>query len=702
MAPPEAGRRNPTVLVTDSRDHHAQRPSRRAALPATRLITVDNVLQYASDIPSMQQRRPMQQRPQMRPRSRLSASTGIVGPATGSNASLGGGIGGVGVGGGGNIIGSSGGGIGGGGTGTLGTAGRLAAQARLPSRSTKVSEKLVLLPDLEETETETVGRIGGDGGDEVFLTGPVDEELVRRIAEERNMNPDTLRRRLQLAAQQRLQGDFGVDNDLAPLLAEEEALRQRFVPPEKAKSYAERLPKARRAEKLPRVTAYCTAQGFKMGATASFVKEWHGARTKLYDDCLYTAYHLPLLPGRGGYRLRSSPVLKGAGGRVVLDEEIERNERRDYHDEYYVEEHEHSVGGQRNRSNESEDSGRNQDHKSDSQGADLGDSRSASSEQQTDPESHKPPSTTSSSTTSTTIHRRIPSNVFNYAEMFVFSYGVVVFWNFTERQEKDILADLTFSSSGAGPQISLATLPLAEEDFETEEFHFEYSTEISRPRVYNDMITLRSRDHMIKLAISHGIAQSTKLCFFEEAMSKEMTEAKDVPRRLAMTGKLGMKRDEVFRILGRLFKSRVEVNLSSNMLDVPNFFWESEPTLYPLYIAVREYLEIKPRIQVLNERCRVFLDLTEILSDSIADNTESHQTWIIIILIIISILVTTSEVFLRFGILSSNHAAENPAGPSFVSTLMMNLLGRDSSSMAAPYSSVGGGTCVCPTFNSSV
>jgi hypothetical protein len=61
------------------------------------------------------------------------------------------------------------------------------------------------------------------------------------------------------------------------------------------------------------------------------------------------------------------------------------------------------------------------------------------------------------------------------------------------------------------------------------------------------------------------------------------------------------------------------------MLDVPNFFWESEPTLYPLYIAVREYLEIKPRIQVLNERCRVFLDLAEILSDSIADTRTSRE-----------------------------------------------------------------------------
>jgi uncharacterized Rmd1/YagE family protein len=89
------------------------------------------------------------------------------------------------------------------------------------------------------------------------------------------------------------------------------------------------------------------------------------------------------------------------------------------------------------------------------------------------------------------------------------------------------------------------------------------------------------------------------------------------------------------------------------MLDVPNFFWESEPTLHPLYFAVREYLEIKSRIQVLNERCRVFLDLAEILSDSIADQKMSRITWIIIILIILSIAVTCSEVFLRFGILTT-------------------------------------------------
>ena len=76
---------------------------------------------------------------------------------------------------------------------------------------------------------------------------------------------------------------------------------------------------------------------------------------------------------------------------------------------------------------------------------------------------------------------------------------------------------------------------------------------------------------------------------------------------------------------------------------------------------MREYLEIKPRIQVLNERCRVFLDLAEILSDSIADVKMTRITWIIIVLIVLSILVTCTEVFLRFGILAAGKGKEGGA-----------------------------------------
>ena len=97
------------------------------------------------------------------------------------------------------------------------------------------------------------------------------------------------------------------------------------------------------------------------------------------------------------------------------------------------------------------------------------------------------------------------------------------------------------------------------------------------------------------------------------------------------------------------------------MLDAPNFIWESEPILDPLYTAIREYLEIKPRILVLNERCRVFLDLAEVLSEFVSDNKMSRITWIIIVLIGISILVTCTEVFLRFGILNTRGGGKGGA-----------------------------------------
>ena len=476
------------------------------------------------------------------------------------------------------------------------------AQHNLPGRSTKVSEKLVLIPETVSEKDDSDGDVNeisrnlrsGDGGD-----GPLKDAEM-----------DVLKKR------------GGI----------------------RGKSYAERLPKKQRAEKLARVTAYCTAQAYKMKATATFAKERHGAKTKLYDDCLYAVYHLPLLPGSEGFRIRSSPVLKSPGGKAVLDEEIERNERRDYHEGYFEDTDTYGVrdGGEspRHESDEErmrrEEEGRRRREQSHS----LAQGRRVDSP------------------------NRVAPDATTFAEIFVFSYGVVVFWNFSEREEKDILADLTFSEHETN--VPLVSRPLDEDDFETEELHFEYSPLVERPRVFNDMITLRSGDHMIKLTVSHAIAQSTKLSFFEEKMSQTMLEAQHVPKHLALTGQLGMSRKDIVKILGRLFKSRVDVNLcmspqssfhhkltasASNILDVPNFFWDSEPTLHPLYFATREYLEISPRIKVLNERCRVFLELAEILSDSIADTKMSTITWIIIVLIVVSIAVTVTEVGLRFGIL---------------------------------------------------
>jgi len=441
--------------VSDPREGRPPPPRKQQP----RFITVDSVLQYASDVPSMQQRHPQ------RPRPLRTGSSKPFDPRL---------------------------------TGRF-------APTHMPSRSTKTSEKLVLLPEAVEEEDE--------------------------------------------------RGEFGADVDRGPPKDDDYRRPGR----EGVKSYAERLPKARRTEKeLPRVTAYCTAQAYKMQSTATFIRQRHAARAKLYDDCLYCAYHLPLLPGTDGYRIRSSPPIKSAKGGSVLDEAIERSEQRDYRGPYFAEEEEeHSVRG-----NDGPESSRMPEPEPEAE-ADNQETRprpQVNGLRSKSAQSPRPPSSGAVA----------PAEAYPFAEMFIFSYGVVVFWNFSERQEKDVLADLVFATfvdpkTNVVSPVSLVTNPLDEEDFETEEFHFEYSNEIWRPRIYNDMITLRSGDHMIKLAISHAIAQSTKLSFFEEAMAAQMEAAKDVPGRLAKTGELGLKREEVIKLLGGLFKSRVDVNLCKEL-----------------------------------------------------------------------------------------------------------------------------------------
>lgn len=459
------------IQVTDARERPPGRGSLQRTAAGTssnirqpmRFVSVDNVLQYASEIPSGQPRGPPGQRPTRAAIRRSSHGGGLPVLASAKTG-----------------------------------------QQNVPSRTTKISEKLVLLPEtVTEAEDETVD----------------DDELARQAAK---------------LSSTPIEEDRPLRDEELDILKKRGGVR--------GKSYAERLPKVKRGDKVSRLTAYCTAQAYKLKATSEFLRKKHDAKTKLYDDCLYTVYHLPLLQGVEGYRLRSRPILKAPGtGRTVLDLEIERSEQRDVHEGYF-DEFAYSVRGEESPDN----------HPPTHLQRTVSDSQVHDAYQ----ESSAMPMTP------------LMPDVKNFAEMFVFSYGVVVFWNFTESQEKDILADLTFAENETG--VSLVTRPLDQPDYETEEFHFEYSSNLKRPRVFNDMITLLPKsDHMVKLTISHAIAQSTKLCFFEERMSETMLDAQHVPKRLALTGELSMTRTEIVKILGRLFKSRVDINLCTSPISLP-------------------------------------------------------------------------------------------------------------------------------------
>lgn len=88
------------------------------------------------------------------------------------------------------------------------------------------------------------------------------------------------------------------------------------------------------------------------------------------------------------------------------------------------------------------------------------------------------------------------------SEVFLYQYGVVVIWGMTVTEEQRFLKDIAkFESEKLG-----------EDDVQVENFNF-YVTSSYQPRIYNDFITLKDGgNYMIKLSISHAIAQSVKVC----------------------------------------------------------------------------------------------------------------------------------------------------------------------------------------------
>ena len=152
-----------------------------------------------------------------------------------------------------------------------------------------------------------------------------------------------------------------------------------------------------------------------------------------------------------------------------------------------------------------------------------------------------------------------------YAEILFFDYGVVVMWGFSIEEENRMLDYLRLFEEESLP----------EDDVQTEEFHFHYHCQC-QPRIYNDVITLKNpANFMIKLTISHSIAQSCKLALFEGLMDQTiginiityiLENTRNVPQIMAEQGTIRMSRHAINKKIGTLFIMRINVNLVSNVL----------------------------------------------------------------------------------------------------------------------------------------
>lgn len=245
-----------------------------------------------------------------------------------------------------------------------------------------------------------------------------------------------------------------------------------------ARRDAARLGKEDRAN-LPRVTAYCTAGSYRMDDLLRFLKgkvKSRSAGPKQFDECIYTPYQYAKPPEEQRLHFDDSVTeVHSAHQRRFSDShiEVEENAERRREDLLQL-----SNGGETSAEAPlrlSSEPGTNDDF--------------ALAET-----THTHPSEAQEPTADfdTTVH--IP-------EVFLFEYGVVVMWGMTVAQELRFLKEIA----------KFEVEKLAKDDVQTENFNFYYTKEY-QARIYNDFISLREKkNYMTKIAISHALAQSTKV-----------------------------------------------------------------------------------------------------------------------------------------------------------------------------------------------
>lgn len=218
-------------------------------------------------------------------------------------------------------------------------------------------------------------------------------------------------------------------------------------------------------------------------------------------------------------------------------------------------------------------------------------------------------------------------------DVFYFDYGVVVFWGFTSKHTEQLVMHKVVEA--------VMSDPLDDEEVEIDEFEYHYSG-TERPNMKNDVVTLSltmAGDPKVKLSIAHALAQSTKLCVYEERVSLLAAETKHLPEELAATGRVLLGRKDINKLIGEVFIHRSAVNLLSTVLDTPEFFWSAPDTLQSLYRRCCDYLELDTRVEVLNTRCGVLSDMFGMVRDQEHFMHNSRLEWIIIWLIVVEVVL---------------------------------------------------------------
>jgi len=234
-----------------------------------------------------------------------------------------------------------------------------------------------------------------------------------------------------------------------------------------------------------------------------------------------------------------------------------------------------------------------------------------------------------------TIMRVTKTNSEKY--IILFDYGVVVFWSFSEEEEKELIQIIAKNCKyliNGKEYNSRDVLPQHEENT----FYYRKGETFNISQ--RNKITVESNSKSEILSIVYGLAQHTILSHYESDVAVTIEETKSIPIEMRDKGRISLSKKEISRNIGLIFMRRSAVNLNSDILDTPDIFWEQKNESESFYSTTRKFLEIDKRVSVLDKRMKILKELYDVMNNEIKTQGKFRLEWIVVYLIVIEIFVS--------------------------------------------------------------
>lgn len=207
--------------------------------------------------------------------------------------------------------------------------------------------------------------------------------------------------------------------------------------------------------------------------------------------------------------------------------------------------------------------------------------------------------------------------------LFIFKNGTVVSWGI-KRHKIQAYLDLI-------KRYADKLVPFSVHD----EFSYALSNKTSiEPHDYFDVdcLSIEEDTDELKLSISYGFSQSVKLQYFETLIENLIEKYTPIIQRLSYKSMMRVSRKKMRQIIGEIISSKSEMNLISNFMYHPKYFWQ-HPTLEVNFTMLERYLHIQRRVNTLNHRLDTLNEIFDMFN-SYLENRHAHILEIIIIVLI--------------------------------------------------------------------